>query len=354
MTSAYRTTRLATLCTAAVLLTACGDGSDETAAASAGDTPAPTTALPNSSNVRTNQAPTIGGQPADRVYSGTLYQFRPSVADADGDALTYMITNRPPWAAFDRTSGRLQGMPGTADAGTYAGIVIGVTDGRASAELKGFSIMVADPKVGFPADGGTTSGTGGTSGGTTSGTTPTTINSSPTLAGTPPASVLVGTQYSFTPQANDGDGDALTFSITNKPSWASFSSSTGRLQGTPAAEHVGAYGNITIRVTDGIASAALPAFTINVTAVANGSATLSWTPPTQNEDGTALTNLAGYKIHWGSSSGNYSNSVTINNVGITTYMVESLVAGTYYFATSAFNGDGIESNYSNEAAKTVQ
>jgi hypothetical protein len=98
----------------------------------------------------------------------------------------------------------------------------------------------------------------------------------------------------------------------------------------------------------------MPDFTITVMAVANGSATLSWAAPTQNEDGSPLMNLAGYKVHWGTSSGSYGNSVTIANPGITIYVVENLVAGTYYFATSAFNGDGVESNFSNEASKTIQ
>ena len=47
-------------------------------------------------------------------------------------------------------------------------------------------------------------------------------------------------------------------------------------------------------------------------AVAVGSATLSWTPPTQNMDGTPLTNLAGYRVYWGTSLGDYPNSTTLN------------------------------------------
>jgi hypothetical protein len=76
-------------------------------------------------------------------------------------------------------------------------------------------------------------------------------------------------------------------------------------------------------------------------------------PPTQNEDGSALTNLAGYKVHWGTSSGSYTNNVTINNSGITTYVVENLVPGTYYFALSAFTNAGLTSDFSNEARNTI-
>jgi hypothetical protein len=128
----------------------------------------------------------------------------------------------------------------------------------------------------------------------------------------------------------------------------------GRLVGTPSAANVGAYANIRISVSDGAATASLPAFGINVTAVGNGSATLSWLPPTQNQDGSALTNLAGYKVHWGTSSGSYTNNVTINNPGITSYLVENLVPGRYYFALSAFTSSGLTSNFSNEGTKSIQ
>ena len=343
MTTVKWTMRFAGCCALAALLAACGD--EETAAAgnatggaTSGSSTTPGTTT--SSNVRTNAAPTISGAPPTGVMAGTLYQFRPSTSDPDGDTLTYTVSNRPPWAAFDRTNGRLQGIPGTSDARSYQNIVISVTDGEATASLKAFSIVVADPNA--PAPPAAQPPTGSTP-----------VNEAPSIAGAPPTSVLAGTQFSFTPSANDHNGDALAFSITNRPSWATFDSSNGRLQGTPSAGDVGTYANIVIRVSDGTTTASLPAFSVNVTAVANGSATLSWVPPTQNEDGSALTNLAGYKVHWGTSSGGYTNNVTISNPGITTYMVENLVSGTYYFATSSFTTSGLTSGFSNEARKTI-
>jgi hypothetical protein len=150
------------------------------------------------------------------------------------------------------------------------------------------------------------------------------------------------------------DDDTLTFEVANLPAWASFSTTTGRLQGTPDASDVGTYQNVRISVSDGTDTASLPAFTITVTAIATGTATLSWTAPTQNEDGSPLTDLAGYRVYWGTSSRNYSNSVTLNNPGLTTYVVENLLAGrTYFFATTAGNGDGVYSDYSAEASKAI-
>jgi hypothetical protein len=81
--------------------------------------------------------------------------------------------------------------------------------------------------------------------------------------------------------------------------------------------------------------------------------TLSWTPPTQNEDGTALTDLAGYWIYWGTSPGSYPDSVKIDNPGLSTYVVDNLVPGTYEFVATSFNASGVESVYSNPATKVV-
>jgi len=84
-----------------------------------------------------------------------------------------------------------------------------------------------------------------------------------------------------------------------------------------------------------------------------GSITVSWTAPTQNEDGTPLVDLAAYKFYYGTSSGNYTDSVRVDNPGITTYLIENLPAGTYYIAATAINAGEEESAFSNEAVKTA-
>jgi hypothetical protein len=121
-------------------------------------------------------------------------------------------------------------------------------------------------------------------------------NAAPTIQGTPTSSVLAGQQYSFQPSASDPNGDALTFAVTNLPSWAAFNTSTGRISGAPTSADVGTYSGITVTVSDGQATASLTAFAISVTETATGSATLSWTPPTLNSDGSTLTDLAGYQV----------------------------------------------------------
>lgn len=75
-------------------------------------------------------------------------------------------------------------------------------------------------------------------------------NHKPIITGKPSTSVKVGSIYDFTPTANDADGETLTFSIVNKPSWAVFNTKTGKLTGTPTAAHLGKTSNIAIKVKD--------------------------------------------------------------------------------------------------------
>ncbi|MDH3636635.1 MAG: fibronectin type III domain-containing protein [Gammaproteobacteria bacterium] len=85
----------------------------------------------------------------------------------------------------------------------------------------------------------------------------------------------------------------------------------------------------------------------------NGTALISWTPPTENTDGSALTDLAGYRIRYGTSPGSYSVTITLNGSGLTSYLVENLGVADWYFVMTAFNSSGIESGYSPEVYKTI-
>jgi len=84
-----------------------------------------------------------------------------------------------------------------------------------------------------------------------------------------------------------------------------------------------------------------------------GVATLTWTPPTTRVDGSSLTDLAGYRIYYGTSEGNYTESIEISNTGITEYVIDSLPPNTYYFVITAFDSSGNESSYSNEGSKSI-
>ena len=86
---------------------------------------------------------------------------------------------------------------------------------------------------------------------------------------------------------------------------------------------------------------------------ATGTATVSWSAPTANTNGSALTDLAGYHIHYGTSSSSMTQEVNIQSAGAVTYTVTGLAAGTWYFAVSAYTTNGVESGLSTVGSKTI-
>ncbi|HEX7034414.1 MAG TPA: fibronectin type III domain-containing protein [Pseudomonadales bacterium] len=80
---------------------------------------------------------------------------------------------------------------------------------------------------------------------------------------------------------------------------------------------------------------------------------MSWQAPTHNTDGTPLTDLAGYRIYYGLTGRNYTDQLPVSAASATSYSL-SLPSGDYYFAMTAADADGVESDYSNEVVRTVQ
>ncbi len=269
----------------------------------------------------TNTAPVISGTPPATVQAATTYLFTPAASDAESQALTFSITNKPSWATFSASTGRLSGRPGANQARTYSGIVITVSDGSLSSSLAPFSIVVTAAP-----------------------------NSAPNISGTPPTSVATGSSYTFTPTSSDPDGNALTFSITGKPSWATFSIVTGSLTGTAQA---GTYSNIVISVSDGTSTRSLPAFSITVGAANAGTAALSWTAPIEYTDGRPLTDLAGYRIYHGTNANALNDVVQLAGAGSTSYTFNQLSSGTHYFAVTAYTQAGVEGTRSGVGSKTI-
>jgi predicted phage tail protein len=81
---------------------------------------------------------------------------------------------------------------------------------------------------------------------------------------------------------------------------------------------------------------------------------VSWVPPTTNDDGSPLTDLAGYRVAYGRASGDLDQSATVSNASLSSYTVENLASGQWFFAVYAVNSAGIESDISNVANKTIQ
>ena len=174
------------------------------------------------------------------------------------------------------------------------------------------------------------------------------------LRGVPPTTVLVGTQYSFTPTVV-GSTTRVLFSIVGQPAWARFDANTGSLIGVPAANDEGTTGRITISASNATSSAAMSPFVIEVKGTdANAdSITLSWAAPTENTDGTPVTNLAGYHVHYGTSPGELTKTITVASATSTTCIITGLTEGTYYFAVVAYTEAGTNSGESNLASQTI-
>ena len=86
----------------------------------------------------------------------------------------------------------------------------------------------------------------------------------------------------------------------------------------------------------------------------SGAVTLNWLPPSDNTDGSTLTDLTGFKIYYGTSQDSMSEIITINNPSISTYVVENLSSNnTYFFTITTYNSKGIESVYSNVVSKYI-
>lgn len=278
--------------------------------------------------------PTISGSPRTAIRINSWYSFVPSGSDAKStSALRYSIINRPNWAQFSVYSGRLEGKPATG--GTWSNIRITVRSSTGAATLPAFAITASKDAA----------GTGGS-----------TSNRAPTVSGTPVRSVSAGNSYVFSPTGADPEGRALVWSISNLPRWATFSTASGRLAGAPNASDVGTYSNLVITASDGTHRTSLPAFNVSVnsTGSSSGSATLSWIPPTRNANGTTLTNLAGYRIYYGTSPGSLTRTVQVSNAGLTRYMLSDLSAATWYFAVRAYTSSGAESVNSNTVSKVVR
>jgi Putative Ig domain len=274
-------------------------------------------ALPLTSTLaRASTAPTISGAPATSVEVTHAYKFQPTAKDASGAKLTFSITNKPWWATFSSATGLLSGTP--AHASTFSGIAICASNGASRACLPSFTLKVTAP----PDD-------------------------PPVLSGAAAKTVTAGSAYSFQPAARDPDGLKLTFSVWGKPAWLKFDSATGRLYGTPTAANQGKYGPIGISATDGYYTGHLTAFGITVlsggSSLPPASVTIGWTPPTENTNGSTLTNLAGYHIYYGTSQSNLNKVVDISNPGVASYVLSDLTSGTWYFALTSVNSAGVES-----------
>ncbi|MGI2091670.1 Ig-like domain-containing protein [Shewanella oncorhynchi] len=339
-----------------------------------------------------NSAPTILGIPATNVAQGAPYSFVPTGADADGNSLLFDITNRPAWASFNTATGELSGTPTNADVGVTTAIVISVSDGVLSASLPAFNLTVtnvndaptisstaitaatqdaaysynfaaSDTDVGdvltlsavtkpswlsFNAATGVLSGTpsnadvgshavllrvtdtDGLTAEQSFSITVANVNDAPTISSTAMTAATQDAAYSYNLVASDSDtGDSLTLSAVTKPSWLSFTASTGLLSGTPSNADVGSHA-VTLRVTDTDGLTAEQSFSITVTNV-NDAPTISSTAV------TAATQDAAYSYNLVASDSDTGDSLTLSAVTKPSWL--SFTASTGLLSGTPSNAD---------------
>jgi len=225
----------------------------------------------------------ITGSPATSVKVGSSYSFTPTVSNPEKLALFYRVFNKPSWATFNGTTGQLSGKPTAADVKSYPGVYVCVSVGWTSACLPQYTLTV------LPTGAAT---------------------AAVTIKGTPATSVGAGAKYSFTPTATGPSGKSLSFSVSNKPAWSSFSTTSGQLSGTPSTAQAGSYAGIVISVSDGQASASLPTFAIKVsTAQANPSVTLSASPTSVASGGKSMLSWSASNANGCTGSGGWSGAM---------------------------------------------
>ena len=179
-----------------------------------------------------NTAPVLATIGAQSVAENSTLSFALTATDADGDSLDYSASGLPEGATFSAQT--FHWTPDFDQAGSVQ-VTFSVTDGTAG-DSESVTITVSN------------------------------TNRPPTLSGSPQNSVMATTGYSFTPQAGDPDADTLSFTIVNRPAWASFDNRTGTLSGTPDTSDVGTTSGIQISASDGQESTALTPFSIDVVA----------------------------------------------------------------------------------------
>jgi len=180
-----------------------------------------------------------------------------------------------------------------------------------------------------------------------------TANAAPSIAGNGGQTVRAGSDYQFQPDSADVDGDSLTFSAVNLPPWATLDPKTGRISGTPGNSDIGAYEAVAVTVADATHRVSTQEFTITVAGLGTGVASLRWQRSNSKVDGSALDDLAGYRILYGRDPEDLDHSVYIANPDALTYDFATLESGAWYFAVVAVNAFGLEGPATLPAMKVI-
>jgi len=213
--------------------------------------------------VHPNRPPEFDSAPIVQGGEGLAYEYEVVVTDPDGDEIS--LSKDPtgqPWLDFVQTvneageaRGVLTGSPEMGDAGNYS-IVLNAEDERGETASQSFTLEIED-------------------------------NHPPDFTSTPVTDAYEGIAYSYLVEADDIDGDELSFSMSTGPAWLSLNSAsadTAELSGEPGSAHVGDH-DVTLDVSDGRGGVTSQSFTVTV--AANQSPTITSTPVTTAEEGVS-------------------------------------------------------------------
>ncbi len=268
-----------------------------------------------------NQVPTANNSTIE-LNEGTTFTGTLSAVDPDNDSLTYSIVSNPAHGTVNLTStagGAYTYTPAPAFSGPDS-FTFQVNDGYLNSNIATVSCTV------------------------------TAVNAPPTAADGI-ININEGTTFTGTLSAVDPDNDSLTYSIVSNPAHGTVNltgTAGGAYTYTPAPAFSGP-DSFTFRANDGALDSNIATVSVTVNAPGTGTAqaTFSWTANTE-------TNLAGYKIHYGTASRTYTQTDVIADKTATTHTVTNLTEGTtYYFAATAYDTDNFESDFSDEIIWTA-
>jgi lysophospholipase L1-like esterase len=184
------------------------------------------------SSVVANVAPQITSTAPTSATVGAAYAYRVAATDANGDVLSYALTQAPTGMTINTTSGQIAWTPTTAQVGAHA-VTARVTDPGGLAATQSFTVTASSANV------------------------------APQITSTAIASATVGAAYAYRVTATDANGDALSYSLTQAPSGMTINPTSGQIAWTPSAAQAGIQA-VTARVADPGGLAATQAFSVTV------------------------------------------------------------------------------------------
>ncbi len=178
-------------------------------------------------------------------------------------------------------------------------------------------------------------------------------NSPPSFQGSVNYLIKVNEVIDTQLNASDPDGDTLTYTTFNFPTWLTLDSNTGKITGTPTDHDIGTYSDIRISISDGNNTVTAGPYTIRVTDELF-SIEINWMEVTQDVNGNDIDNIAGYKIYIKDTLTNYDQEAMVEGSSKTSHDINRLAPGTYNVTVSSLLASGLESEQSDDIQIILQ